>query len=73
MSAYQQCLEAQHELTPSWVNEDEVINLEPTKTVTFIQGDLVSKWCLIEGRQIRSFLKSQTKASKNFTRKEIKD
>jgi hypothetical protein len=29
-------------LKPGWVREEEVHNISPTKTVTFIQGDLVS-------------------------------
>ena len=35
-------------LAPVWVQEQEVLNLSPTKTVTFIHGDLVSH-CLLSG------------------------
>ena len=38
--AFEQSKEAG--LAPVWVQEQEVLNLSPTKTVTFIHGDLVS-------------------------------
>ena len=33
-------------LFPVWVQEEEVLNISPTKTVTFINGELVSHFCL---------------------------
>ena len=40
VSAY--CMAEEAKLKPCWVREEEVLNICPTKTVTFIQGDLVS-------------------------------
>jgi len=39
--AYDQSKEAG--LAPIWVQEQEVLNISPTKTVTFIHGELVSR------------------------------
>ena len=36
-------------LAPVWVQEQEVLNISPTKTVTFIHGDLVSHPCHVTG------------------------
>ena len=36
-------------MNPVWVQEQEVLNISPTKTVTFIHGDLVSHACQVTG------------------------
>ena len=38
--AFEQSKEAG--LSPVWVQEQEILNISPTKTVTFINGELVS-------------------------------
>ena len=42
--AFEQSKEAG--LSPVWVQEEEVLNISPTKTVTFINGELVSHFNL---------------------------
>ena len=38
--AFSRCREA--DMGPAWVEESAVLNVSPTKTVTFIHGELVS-------------------------------
>ena len=42
VNAFQLCSE--QGFKPTWIKENKLLELNPTKTVTFIQGDLVRTW-----------------------------